>query len=101
MKNKKSLVMTDVIVWFGLALLVFFVISTISPNLLGKGSREVSKSLSLTKDYDNDGIMDYFDKCACDSGDEKNDGCPAGTDVRSEAAVKKEKDCRDKILGNK
>ena len=101
MKNNKSLAMVDVLIYVGLGIFLFFILAVMVPRLLGKESIDISNSLSLTKDYDGDGVVDFYDKCACLPGDEKNNGCPSGMETQGEAAIKRENECKKKIVGNK
>ena len=73
----------------------------IVPRLLGKSGAEAADLLSSTKDYDRDGIADYFDKCACLAGDERNDGCPSSEQTTGDATIERENKCKVKIKGNK
>ena len=75
MKNKKSLVATQVLIFLVIGAFVFLVLAHIVPNLLGKSGAETSDFLDSSGDYDNDGIANYFDKCKCVPG-ETNSGCP-------------------------
>lgn len=101
MKNKKSLAMIDALIWIGLGIFIFFILAIIGPRLLGKEATDISNSLSLTKDYDGDSVVDFYDKCVCMPGDEKNDGCPIGMETKGEAAIKRENQCKKKIADNK
>lgn len=98
-ENKKSLAMMDALVWGGIMIVTVLVLAFIIPNLLGKGGAEASNLLSSTKDYDRDGVADYFDKCACELGDERNEGCPLVEPLEGEVAVKREKECKKEIKG--
>ena len=95
MKYKKSITDFWIILVFGV--FVFFVLSVIVPRLLGKSSAEASDILSASRDYDGDSIADYYDRCACQSGDGKNDGCPSGIQTTGPAALEREKECKKKI----
>jgi len=83
MKHKKSFIMTDALIYIILALFVFLVLVFIVPKLLGGGAKETKDLLSSTRDYDNDGVSDFFDKCVCEYGEDN--GCPIGkiTDTTS------------------
>ena len=90
MKNKKSLVTVQVLIFLLIGVFVFLFLSYVVPNLLGKGSSQTSDFLGSTNDFDGDGIADFFDKCPCHEEDEEDgDGCdvdhPDGyTDVERE-----------------
>ena len=77
MRNKKSTISIDVMIYMAIGVVVFFVLLFIVPNLLGKSSDRTCGLLSSSKDYDGDGITNFFDKCPCDgtSGKEEYDGC--------------------------
>ncbi|MBI2134979.1 hypothetical protein HYU09_03235 [Candidatus Woesearchaeota archaeon] len=97
MKSKKSFALTDTLVWLGVAVLVFLVLVIVVPKLLGKGTAQASDFLSSAKDYDNDGIADYFDKCACVQGSDKYEGCNSDSETKEQAAVERETQCRETI----
>lgn len=97
MKHKKSFAMTDAIVWGALAVVTILVVLYIEPRLLGKGGAEASELLGTSRNYDGDACADYFDKCACVLGDEKNDCCPEGMQKQGSDALKREKECKDLI----
>jgi len=99
MKNKKSLAMVDVIVWFGVGVFVFFILAVINQNLFGKGSAQASDFLSGSENYDGDECGDYFDKCDCEAGYEKNECCPVGMPTSGDVAKKREEVCHNKIKG--
>lgn len=97
MKYKKSFAMTDAIVWGVIAAVTILVILFIIPRLLGKGSAEASELLGTSRNYDGDACTDYFDKCACIQGEEKNDCCPEGMQKQGSDALQREKDCKVEI----
>ncbi len=97
MKTKKSTIAINMLILLAIGVFVFLILAYIVPNLIGKGSEETSVILSSSKDYDKDGIADYFDKCACDYGEEENDGCDAG---HPDGYTEDEKtDCKNEIKG--
>lgn len=96
MKSKKSFVLTDTLVYLGVAVLVFLILVFVVPKLLGKGTAQASDFLSSTKDYDNDGIADYFDKCACIQGSDKYDGCNSEAEIKGQTAIEMER-CKETI----
>lgn len=95
MKNKKSMETIQIAGTIIVTLLVVFVVSVILQDLFRKSAAEASDLLSSTKDCDNDGIANFYDKCPCDIGDEKNEGCPTGQ-IKTEG-----KKCKEKIRSNK
>ena len=97
MKSKKSFAVTDTLVWLGGAALGFLILIFGIPKLLGKGTAQASDFLSSTKDYDNDGIADYFDKCACVPGSDKYDGCNSDSETKGQEAAVRESQCRETI----
>lgn len=98
MKSKKSFAgMFEVMVGLIVVVLLVVVITYIYPRLIGKGTAQASDFLSLTKDYDNDGVADYFDKCACIQGSDKYDGCNSEAKMTGQAAIEREKVCRETI----
>jgi hypothetical protein len=89
MKNKKSIVAIQVLITFLLALFVFVILALIFPRMLGGSAKEATDLLSSSRDYDNDGIADFFDKCPCDSGEADLDGCPnEGVEKEYQSQVK-------------
>lgn len=80
-----------------LVLLVVWISAIIVPKLLGKSAAQASEFLSSSRDYDGDGTADFFDKCACEQGDDRNDGCPAGQETKTEEFKKKQEVCREQI----
>jgi len=97
MKSKKSFVLTDALVYIIIAVFIFLILVFVVPRLLGKGTSQASDFLSSTKDYDNDGIADYFDKCACEQGSDKYDGCTSEEKMKGQAAIEREKQCQETI----
>ena len=73
--------MIQVLIFFVIGAFLFLILAYMYPNLLGKGGKEISNFLASSGDYDGDGIANYFDKCACKSGNKDNDGCPKGFDI--------------------
>ena len=86
MKNKKSAAAIDDMVFFGIGVLVVFLIVAIIPPLLGKGSAQASELLTASRDFDGDGVMDYYDKCPCDAGEDIYDGCLA-TGIKTDKEI--------------
>lgn len=84
-----------------ITLFVVFIVSVILQNLFGKGSAEASDWLSSTKDYDNDGTANFYDKCICLSGDQKNEGCPINEPTTGDLAIKREKSAKEKFKSGK
>lgn len=76
MKHKKSFIMTDALIYIILALFVFLIFVFMVPKLLGGGAKETKGFLDSTRDYDNDGVSDFFDRCVCTYGEDN--GCPTG-----------------------
>lgn len=97
MKHKKSFAMTDAIVWGAIAVVTILVVLYIEPRLLGKSGVETSELLSTSRNYDGDACTDYFDKCACNPGDERNDCCPEGAQKQGSDALTREKACKEEI----
>ncbi len=97
MKSKKSFALTDALLWLTIAAFLFLILAYVMPKLLGKGTAQASDFLSSTKDYDNDGIADYFDKCACAQGSDKYDGCNSEAEMKGQAAIDRETSCKDTI----
>ena len=75
MKRKKGLTAVEAIIWLALGVFTFFVLAVIVTNQLGKGSKGTEDLLTSSRDYDSDGVADFFDKCACAAGDERFNGC--------------------------
>lgn len=92
MKNKKSFTAVHFLIFLALGVFVFLILAILVPNLLGKEKKEITSISS--RDYDHDGIADYFDKCPCDAEDdeEDDDGCPSGVITSPE-------ECKNKIEG--
>lgn len=100
MKRKKSFLSIDVTIYAVLGVFVLLILFIGVPRLLGKGTAQASDLLSSTSDYDNDGVADYFDKCACiDGGEtaEKFSGCRSEADTKGTAAAEREKLCHETI----
>ena len=95
--SKKSTATIDFIIFLAIGLFTVLVLAIIVPRLFGGTSTQASELLSSTRDYDGDGVADFFDKCACEQGDDRNDGCPSGKEVKGTAAKKQEEECRKKI----
>jgi len=89
MKNKKGLVLTDTLIYILIAVFVFLVLIFIIPKLLGGSAKETKNLLSSTRDYDNDGIADFFDKCVCMYGE--GDGCPTQKETPDYSKLKYQK----------
>lgn len=100
MKNKKAVAIRFLILLV-LGVFVFLILVTMVPRLLGKGAGETEDLLTQTRDFDRDGIADFFDKCDCKDGTEENDGCPPNEPLSGEDAEKREKECRERIEGTK
>ena len=86
MKNKKSFVITDTLIYIIIAVFVFLILMFIVPRLLGGAASETKNLLSSTRDYDNDGFSDFFDKCVCVYGD--IDGCSEETERKTSEELK-------------
>ena len=93
MKNEKSTVTIDTMIWLAIGIVGLFVLAIIIPRLLGKSGAEASNLLSSTRDCDGDGIADFYDKCDCLPGDEKNEGCPINEDKTGQKAIEREEAC--------
>lgn len=99
--NKKSMSMGEAIVGLVFVAIILLVLIKIVPPLLGKSSAETSNLIDLSKDYDGDGVADYYDKCDCVPGDEKNEGCPTGMETKGAVVNEREEACRKIITGKK
>ena len=88
MKNKKSYTLTHVLITLAFLVIAFVILLYIFNTFIKQEKGEIEDSLGGSRDYDNDGIVDYFDKCPCDDGAEEDDGCPSGTPMD-------EQDCKD------
>lgn len=97
MKHRKSVAMVDALVWLLLGVALFFMLFFLGKLTLGKGTAQASDLLSSSRDYDNDGIADFFDKCACAAGEEKYEGCTSEAEIKGAAAVEREAKCKDTI----
>jgi len=95
MKNKKSIAI-EMLLWLTIGVFAVLVIFYIIPKLLGKEASQASDLISSTKDFDGDGVQDYFDRCDCDYGDSRNDGCPPGMEKTGDTAITREKECDKK-----
>ena len=84
MKNKKSYTLTHVLITLVFLVIAFLILLYIFNNFIKQEKGEIEDSLGGSRDYDNDGIVDYFDKCPCDKGEEEEDGCPTGTPMDEE-----------------
>tara|TARA_Y100000310_G_scaffold283178_1_gene304955 strand:+ start:947 stop:1228 length:282 start_codon:yes stop_codon:yes gene_type:complete len=84
MRNKKAVEMHFMIMLI-IAVIVFFVLAIMIPNLLRKGGEDTEGFF----DFDNDGILNNLDKCACHYGEEDNGGCPSGKDGYNDAEREK------------
>ena len=81
MKNKKSYTLTNVLITLTFLVIAFVILLYIFNTFIKQEKGEIDDSLGGSSDYDNDGIVDYFDKCPCDDGKEEDDGCdPAHID---------------------
>jgi hypothetical protein len=96
MRNKKSTISIDVMIYMAIGVVVLLVLIFLVPKLLGKGSSQTCGLLSSSKDYDGDGVMDYFDKCPCKSGTEDYSGCSTKDEYTTYTA-KDIEDCKKKI----
>lgn len=70
MKNKKSFLTIEIIIKLIIGVLVLLVLIFFVVDNLGKGKEETSDRITSSRDFDNDGVLDYFDKCPCDDGEE-------------------------------
>lgn len=101
MRNRKSISLpTEIIIGFLVLSFVAFIILVIYPRLLGKETAQASELISASGNCDVDEVADYFDKCDCLPGDEKNEGCPAGVPTIGPDAIKREEECK-KICAKK
>ncbi len=94
MINKKSI--SDVFLVFVFGVFVLFILTVITPRLIGTGSAETSKYLSKTGNYDRDPFSDYYDACACEYSD-VNEGCPIGAPTTGSTAKAREEACEKTI----
>jgi hypothetical protein len=82
MKNNKATISVDMMIWIAIGVVVFLLLLFIIPNLLGKAGNNTGDFLSSSKDYDGDGVADYFDTCPCNKEDIKDkDKCPKTASV--------------------
>ncbi|MFH0868512.1 MAG: hypothetical protein V1831_04315 [Candidatus Woesearchaeota archaeon] len=77
MKNKKSTISVDMIIKLALGIIVFVVLLTLISKQIGKSTGETGDIVDSSRDYDRDGIADYFDKCPCNEGEGDNCGITA------------------------
>jgi len=75
MKNKKSYTLTHVLITLAFLVIAFVILLYIFNTFIKQEKGEIDDSLGGSRDYDNDGIVDYFDKCPCLYGAEEDDGC--------------------------
>ena len=87
MEGKKSFVLTDAIIYLAIGALIFLVLVFIVPKMIGSGASQASNFLSSSKDFDNDGVADFFDKCVCVYA-ATDDGCPSAMDDNSKSKSK-------------
>lgn len=80
MKNKKSFLTIEIIIKLIIGVLVLLVLIFFVVDNLGKGKEETSDRITSSRDFDNDGVLDFFDKCPCDDGAEEDSGCPPNKD---------------------
>ena len=97
MKNEKSTVTIDTMIWLAIGIVGLFVLSIIITRQLSNSGTKASDFLSSAGDYDGDGIADFYDKCDCLSGDEKSEGCPINKVKTGQAAIEREEKCHNKI----
>ena len=75
MKNKKSFITIEMLIKLAIAVFVLLVLIYFFMSNLGKGSEETSDRITSGRDFDGDGVLDLFDKCACHPGPEEDGGC--------------------------
>tara|TARA_Y100000310_G_C20447288_1_gene699047 strand:- start:319 stop:639 length:321 start_codon:yes stop_codon:yes gene_type:complete len=99
MKNKKSDVAVAKLIGLALGVIVLVIVGIFIYQQI-TGQKEETIKLTLgTRDYDEDGIANIYDKCACVDGVEENDGCPISVNIDAEPRPSEMTDdaCRDKI----
>ena len=75
MKQIKAYTSMHVVITLVFLVFAFVILLYIFNNFIKQEKGEIEDSLGGSRDYDNDGIVDYFDKCPCDGGAEEDDGC--------------------------
>ncbi|MDP7263681.1 MAG: hypothetical protein QF436_03120 [Candidatus Woesearchaeota archaeon] len=88
--------MVNILILIALGLLTFFILSAINIKLFGKSAKETSGLLDSTKDYDDDGVTNFFDNCVCIAGDEDNKGCPINEVDVEEMSAKEKREWKNK-----
>lgn len=88
----------EIIIWVALAMVAALILLKIFGRALGKEAGQTETLISSTGDYDGDGIPDYFDKCACEVGNDNNDGCPSSVNIEDTNKLKEiNQKCKDEI----
>lgn len=88
MKNNKSNISIDMLIKLALGIIVFVILIVFASKYIGESAKETGGAVTSSRDYDKDGVADYFDKCKCKYAD-TGDGCPSGYTVEQ----KKNSDC--------
>jgi hypothetical protein len=76
MKNKKSNLSIGMIIGLALGLIALFVAGVFVYKQIKGESDQTSILVFSSRDSDEDGVIDLYDRCDCVSGDEENKGCP-------------------------
>lgn len=97
MKNKKSNISIEMLIKLAIGVFVLLVLIYFIMSNLGKGSEETSDRITSSRDYDGDGILDLFDKCACHAGPQEDGGCDSAFPEGYSTAQKIE--CNNKRKG--
>lgn len=85
MKNRKSNISIDMLIKLALGVIVFVILVVFASKYIGDSAKETEDAVTSSRDYDKDGIADYFDECPCNEG---------GKDDNGECPMSKE-DCKD------
>lgn len=94
----------DVPLWLVVSMvliLIFLVLySTAFAGWFRKSASELDEKIGLTDDKDEDGVINFEDKCPCppNKGDFSNFGCPTGYKVGTDK-IKEDKTCLKKKNG--
>ena len=75
MKQIKAYTSMHVVITLVFLVIAFLILLYIFNTFIKQEKGEIEDSLGGSRDYDNDGIADYFDKCPCHGGAEEDDGC--------------------------
>lgn len=80
-----------------LAILIFVILVALYIRLFGGLGTSSKQAAGNIDNYDGDAVINIVDKCPCNSGDIKNDGCPLNYKITGNNQGMEDKSCLSRL----